>query len=103
MESNAAQSLFQSRLRQILEDEWSILDKVDLRLEQAIQKAGGTDVKIDRRRLKSIIDGDDVRLSFAELQALDTFLTRKQRGGLKALFENTTILEVFAKKEKVTF
>jgi hypothetical protein len=67
------------------------------RLEKTI--CSHTKQQIDRRRLKDIAQGKDVRLSLRELAALDAFLDRHGHG----LFQHERLLEEFARLGHLRF
>lgn len=64
-----------------------------LALEQEIAHSGPKGVKIDRRKLRRIIDGQDVALTFAQLELLGAYLAARHRRRLASLFECPSVLE----------
>ncbi len=92
---------FQYRLRDYLIREESVLGSY-LRLEQEIVKASGNDTRyrVDRRKLSDIVLGADVKLDFAELQALEVFFTSR---GLPNLFAYSSVLDSLAERNNITF
>ena len=71
------------------------------RLANAIREAnrGSSKNPVDRRKLKRIVDHQDVSLSTRELIALDTYLTRFGEGfAYKPLLEKRSILGAWWKR-----
>jgi hypothetical protein len=65
--------------------------------------AGHEDRKIDRRKLKRLIDGEAVSLTLSELLALDAFLTPLGEGlSDKPLFERPTLVRSLVENAHVT-
>jgi hypothetical protein len=96
--------IFQKRIVEILTEVRESIGRGDLGLEEAISRASDGKATIDRRRLSDMIEGKNIRLSFAELYALDIFLSQQGRGSLKDLFENSTILRALVDtKEKMLY
>lgn len=73
-----------------------------LKLEHEIIQANNEQVGyyIDRRKLKQIADGDDVKMSFVELQALDVYFNSR---GLQRVLNTPTILASVAGLRNVVF
>ena len=62
-----------------------------VKLEEDIQRA--SEIKVDRRKLKKIVAGDNVSLSLKELVGLDAYLSRLGQGLAETpLFEVPQIL-----------
>ena len=79
---------FQIRLRTAIAEEIEYTGSAQA-LSRVILSANGGEsrFKFDRRKLTRIANNDaDVSLSFPEMHALDTYLTRRGKG-LKALLE----------------
>lgn len=91
------------RLRSVLADQrkrWGSYDK----LAQQIAFANKNDVGIDRRKLRGLIEGENVSLRISELVALDTYLSPLGEGlATKTLFERPSILAELSQRGSLTF
>lgn len=73
-----------------------------VKLEEDIQRA--SEIKVDRRKLKHIVKGDNVSLSLKELVGLDAYLSRLGQGLAETpLFEVPQILRGFVDRGSVLF
>ncbi len=62
------------------------------KLEGITVELGGGIGKIDRRKLTALSRGEDAALSYAQMQALDRFLTKEYRQTFASLFEPSALL-----------
>jgi hypothetical protein len=87
------------RLARVLAREKESLGSFD-KLAQAIKKVA--QVSVDRRKLKRMVEGEDVSIRLKELVALDAYLSRKGEGlAEKPLFDRPGILEALGRSGEV--
>jgi len=77
------------------------------KLEGLLVEYGGGLGKIDRRKLGALARGEDAALSFAQMKALEAFLTKEYRQTFASLFEPSALmpsllLEVWQSINKVS-
>lgn len=65
--------------------------------------AAGQPLRVDRRKLSSIVEKKDVSLNVSELQALDTYLAQTGKQGLKIVFEKPTLIRALTDTKLVHF
>ena len=93
--------VFQLRLMQLLGTESKAVGgylKLEKNIEQANNYAEG--YSVDRRKLAAIADGDDIKVSFKELQALSAFFAYRE---LPSPFEKLSLLEPVVRNRNIVF
>src|SRR5437763_1464540 len=80
------------RLAELLHQHYGELNENCFALQEEIRSGTKKNVKVDRRKVKEILAGKDVLLTFAQLELLDNYLTKYHRQRLAALFENPAVL-----------
>ena len=80
-------------------DRWRSYETLSYEIASA---SGGA--TLDRRKLKSLVEGEDVSLRISELRALDTYLGPLGEGlAAKPVFEQAAILAEIAQSLETTF
>src|SRR5689334_10009233 len=92
------------RLLEILRREYELCGGSFLQLQDEIKRANGGSRWIERRKLSTILETRDVgRLSFRELEALNTYLVGNKRPGVAAIFDVPELFRVIGERRQVTF
>jgi hypothetical protein len=89
------------RLRPLLKGHAERLGSYD-KLASEIEMATGGQTKVDRRKIKNLVEGDDVPLRVSELRALDAFLSPFGQGlGVTPIFDQSGPLSEIAARGDV--
>ena len=92
------------RLLEILQREYERCGKSYLQLQDEISRANGGTRSIERRKLSTILETRDVgRLSFRELEALNTYLVSNKHAGVAAIFDVPVLFRAIGESRHVTF
>jgi hypothetical protein len=103
-EKHAASDPIADRLLEILQREYERCGSSFLELQEEIKRANGDDRWIERRKLSTILETGDVgRLSFRELEALNTYLVSNKRAGVAAIFDVPELFQAIGERRQVTF